>query len=153
MTRAEKIRFWEAVDWSKPNCAISKETKMSAACVSSWRHILGKPKVTILAFRNTEILDRVQSGETYRSIGKVFGISRGRVEQIVNSERSSARVDSARLKRQVDCCQICGAPERLSKHHPNYLHPKMVIWVCRVCHKTADVLRRLREQSQLQPAA
>lgn len=142
------LTFWESLDWSKPNCEIARQIGKSPSAVCHYRHKLGKPKVTILSFRNQEITRRAASGETYQAIADSFSITRGRVEQIVNLDKQSARIDARGIKPSSNCCQLCGADDKLARHHPNYRHPKLVTWLCRICHTIADAQRRDREQSQ-----
>lgn len=32
------------------------------------------------------------------------------------------------------CCEKCGEPKTLERHHPDYTKPMLVMWVCRKCH-------------------
>jgi hypothetical protein len=43
---------------------------------------------------------------------------------------------------RADTCYYCGASERLQKHHWNYYRPLDVWWLCKRCHRIADMARR-----------
>jgi hypothetical protein len=43
------------------------------------------------------------------------------------------------------CCEGCGLPRHLEKHHHDYSKPLLVIWLCKSCHGLADKIRRRLE--------
>ena len=43
---------------------------------------------------------------------------------------------------RADRCQYCGSAEELEKHHWNYYRPLDVWWLCKRCHRIADMARR-----------
>jgi hypothetical protein len=70
-------------------------------------------------------------------------------------------VRQALLERKMErgeCCEGCGVSGRfrttptgkrgrytLEGHHENYDKPLEVVWLCKSCHKRADIARELRE--------
>ena len=43
-----------------------------------------------------------------------------------------------RGKPQDSRCESCGEVRRLEGHHPSHDLPKIVLWVCRRCHRKLD---------------
>jgi hypothetical protein len=63
-------------------------------------------------------------------------------------DRQQAHNAAARARLQPpDCCEGCGLPLRLEKHHPDYSKPLIVVWLCKPCHAIADKIRRRLEAS------
>lgn len=59
--------------------------------------------------------------------------------------QSSNALRSGRLNPKPECCEGCGLPKRLEKHHPDYAKPLFVVWLCKPCHAIADKIRRRLE--------
>lgn len=63
-------------------------------------------------------------------------------------ERSRAHNMAAKAGiQEPECCEGCGLPKRLEKHHPDYSKPLLVVWLCKPCHAIADKIRRRLEAS------
>lgn len=86
-----------------------------------------------------EIMSLVKSGKSRRQIGLVFGITKQRVQQILNPLKHSARM---RVQRAIKAgklvkpkyCSNCGNKSTLQAHHDDYLRPLDVVFLCRDCH-------------------
>lgn len=62
--------------------------------------------------------------------------------EAVRAERLAHR---ANLDRPSEC-EGCGRENiRIEKHHPSYLEPLFVVWLCKPCHAIADKIRRRME--------
>lgn len=48
----------------------------------------------------------------------------------------------ARGKIEPKECEVCGEPVGVTKHHPNYAKPLLVVFACKDCHRRLDELRR-----------
>lgn len=57
-------------------------------------------------------------------------------EQIANNAQRDGKLH------KPACCEGCGLPKRLEKHHPDYSQPLLVVWLCKPCHAIADKIRR-----------
>lgn len=99
--------------------------------------------------RNIEILSLFAIGYGYQQIGRMFGISRQCVEQIIKRERVAARhavlraVGRGELMRPA-ACEACQTECFVEAHHEDYSRRLDVRWLCHPCHMTADALRRRR---------
>lgn len=61
--------------------------------------------------------------------------------------RGAAQLRARRHHRKApDVCQMCGLNKKLERHHPDYLLPLLIVWLCKPCHVIADRVRREREQ-------
>lgn len=92
------------------------------------------------ADRNMQIIRRIASGEKYRVVAADFGLSRQRIEQIVNRDKSAARlktsaaIQNGKLVRP-DRCESCKRKRKhIEAHHDDYAKPLDVRWLCRKCH-------------------
>lgn len=89
--------------------------------------------------RNAEIIQRALAGESYAAIGAELGISRQRVEQILNPDKHRARHLAARALPNKETCEDCGRRTRkIAKHHDDYDAALDVRWLCGKCHSRAD---------------
>lgn len=101
--------------------------------------------------RNREIRARARSGETFTAIGKEFGISHQRVDQIVNQDRHRARhavaraVKDGRLSKPAKC-EYCLRRPVEQAHHSDYSKRLEVMWLCGICHAVVDRLRRFQDR-------
>lgn len=107
-----------------------------------------KPSSLARPERNAEIRRRVRAGETLSAVGADYGISRQRVEQIVNVTATRARgIASDALRAghitKPAVCQLCGQRDALQMHHADYDHPLAVVWLCTQCHAVADDARNV----------
>jgi len=92
--------------------------------------------------RRTRIVERLRrEGFSFAEIGqRMGGITRQRVEQILNREKQHARATVARaLKRgrleKPVRCERCGKEtHELDAHHGDHRQRLDVNWLCRVCH-------------------
>jgi len=79
------------------------------------------------------------SGESVSDISKRAGVTRQRIEQILNPHKANCRmivqraVESGALVRP-ETCSKCGDATKVEGHHPDYSKPLMVEWLCRKCH-------------------
>lgn len=66
--------------------------------------------------------------------------------------RARAHQMARHLRAAPACCEHCGhAALKLERHHPDYLLPLLVEWLCRPCHRKADALRALYERHGVRP--
>lgn len=42
-------------------------------------------------------------------------------------------------------CEVCGCTDRIECHHPDYLNPLNVRWLCKPCHVKIPSVRHERE--------
>jgi len=62
-------------------------------------------------------------------------------------DRRVAHLAAQRAHRKApSCCQMCGLPKRLERHHPDYALPLLIVWLCKPCHAIADAARRDRPE-------
>ncbi|MDQ3045139.1 MAG: hypothetical protein M3R06_08320 [Chloroflexota bacterium] len=88
-----------------------------------------------------------EAGEHLQYIANLFGVSRQRIDQIVNEAQQRARqkvsdaLANGRVVRPAKCerCEVDGVVEA---HHPDYSQPLAVEWLCHPCHMVADIERR-----------
>ncbi len=78
-----------------------------------------------------------QDGLTLALIGARFGLSRQRVWQLLNPEKTRAHHLAAHLSPTGNLCERCEQARPLERHHPDYSKPKDVRWLCRKCHDKA----------------
>ncbi len=153
MTHSEKVAFWSAVDWTLRDSDIAIQTNRQSASVKYWRNMLDKPDQPMLVPRERDVaraatMRKLRAlGLTNEAIGQRFGVSRQRVDQIVNRHKQYARA-AARCLGDKEACQICNRPGPLSRHHSDYAKPLSVIWLCKVCHAAADALRHESQAQQ-----
>jgi hypothetical protein len=91
--------------------------------------------------RNVEITQAVLAGEAMTEVAGRYGISRQRVEQIVNRDKARARDLAKSLKRPAKC-ERCGRRDNVDAHHPDYTQPLVVNWLCQPCHVAEHVALR-----------
>lgn len=60
--------------------------------------------------------------------------------------KSGNAVRDGKLQRP-ECCEGCGLPKRVEKHHSDYSKPLLVVWLCKPCHIIADKIRRKLESA------
>jgi len=90
------LHDWNAVDWTKQDCVLSRELKCPASYLCKWRHRLGKPKALthhkgsgLRKDSNTvrKIADAKrmrEAGFTLKKIGECLGgLSRERARQLL----------------------------------------------------------------------
>lgn len=100
------------------------------------------------ADRNELILAARAAGESTVEIAERWGISRQRVDQIVFKQQARARrLVQRALARKVlvrpSVCAKCDKRRRhIESHHRDYSKPLDVEWLCRRCHRVADMLMR-----------
>lgn len=88
--------------------------------------------------RNAEIIRLVVAlGEQKSVVARAFGVTRQRVDQIVNPDKHRARTAAFALRRPP-ACQSCAAIGPVEAHHTDYSRPLDVEWLCRPCHRVAD---------------
>ena len=60
--------------------------------------------------------------------------------------RNAAQLKAQRQHRKApSCCQVCGLPKKLERHHPYYELPLFIVWACKPCHVILDDIRRKHE--------
>ncbi len=149
-------KYWESIDWSKENKVLIRETGKLGTTISQWRKKLGKPSVTKYSDQIKKGISRAEAllmaqedRASDSSLAKAVGISRQRFHQLLNPEQRRTAYLTNKIFKDIpkpDCCLICGtSSDSLSRHHPDYSKPFLVIWACASCHKIADAQRRLRE--------
>lgn len=91
--------------------------------------------------KRDEIIRRLRiHGETLSEIGELFGISRQRVDQILDRKKENARsatltaIAAGRLDRP-DTCEGCGRAVDVEAHHHDYDRPLDVTFLCVPCHR------------------
>jgi len=85
--------------------------------------------------RNAIIKQMRENGYTLNELGRLFGLTRQRIDQIVNREKARARgIAWSRPMPDGQKCQECGEPAE-ERHHDNYDEPLDFMWLCRQCHK------------------
>lgn len=94
-----------------------------------------------------EIEELIAQNIPFQTIGKMFGLSKQRIEQIANPQAEKARrtinqaIKSKKLTRLP--CRVCGDPKS-EAHHEDYSKPLEVVWLCHTHHVAADIERRGR---------
>ena len=84
------------------------------------------------------------------AIGRIVGLSRQRVDQLLHPEKARARaavhraVRSGRLRRPA-ICDRCGRGGRIEAHHDDYSRRLVVRWLCQLegCHGRGGKPRRV----------
>lgn len=92
------------------------------------------------AERNAQVVAMVESGVSLQLVGQRFGISRQRVDQIVQPLKQAVRSVLAEAVARgtvirPDNCQTCGKAGKIEGHHPDYSKPLDVMWLCPKCHR------------------
>lgn len=83
-------------------------------------------------------------GMTLAAIGRALGVSRQRVDQLVDQEKHAARSAASRAKASGKLvppqnCEACDRRlRRLYMHHADYSKPLDVMWMCARCHGKAE---------------
>ena len=78
-------------------------------------------------------------GYNQSGVARLLGISRQRVNSIVNAEKNYARdllnkaIKRGRVKRSA-ICESCSTEVLTQGHHDDYSKPYTVIWLCQKCH-------------------
>ena len=71
--------------------------------------------------------------EQYRKVKKKWcDLPHNKNKKTVNAYTLNA-IRDGRLEKQ-DTCEHCGLSETIEAHHPSYLKPLEVIWLCPSCH-------------------
>lgn len=91
------------------------------------------------ATRNEAIRRLRIYGEPLEHIGELFGISRQRVDQILQQEKHEAREKTKAMiaREQIerpDRCERCHRDRDLEAHHHDYADPTDVEFLCEECH-------------------
>lgn len=92
----------------------------------------------VSAPRNERIFEALKHSYPAQ-VAKSFGLSRQRVDQIINTHKHRARLAlSAAVKSggivRPKCCNDCGGRGEIEAHHDDYSKPFAVKWLCRSCH-------------------
>ena len=94
-----------------------------------------------------------ESGMTLQCIGDALGISRQRVDQILNQEKWFARASAWAARRRGKIarprrCEGCNRGRRkLEMHHANHADRLAVTWLCRDCHVIETIKERRAKQA------
>jgi len=71
------------------------------------------------------------------------------MERKLYPARAAIRQQAQRHHRTApNACQMCGRYVKLSRHHPDYALPLLIVWLCSPCHAIADRQRRINELQQ-----
>ncbi len=87
----------------------------------------------------TFVKEQRQAGLTLQAIGTLRGLTRQRIDQILNRGKSNARqrfaaaVKEGRIERPK-VCSACGKRKKIHGHHDDYSKPFDVRWLCPKCH-------------------
>lgn len=131
---------------------IAKELACSPQIVGNARRALGLPprkrgrkwglgKKSQLAEAMFKVL--LRSGFTLSQIGTQFGVSKGRISQLIHPEKQHARNQAtsalkAGVLKSPQHCEACGMFRKLQMHHQDYSKALDVQWLCQDCHVEAD---------------
>ena len=96
-------------------------------------------------------------GYSLAEIGRFLGVSRQRIEQLLNDKAHKARrlLNDALTLGQItkpSHCEDCGHKRKaLEAHHEDYSEPYLVKWLCIPCHNTVHprVPERLPEREEV----
>ncbi len=83
-----------------------------------------------------------RSARPYESHVKSFKLRNP--EKVLAHRLIAAAVRTGRIRRPSSCSE-CHEPCRAQAHHDDYAKPLEVRWLCRACHRIADVARWRRE--------
>jgi hypothetical protein len=106
--------------------------------------------------RAAVLRNRLEKLDYYRSYDRQRAKLPHRVENAVrvtrnwrrkHKDRSSAqgKAERAHMKAPTACEGCKRENVMLSKHHPDYSRPLLVMWLCKPCHVIADKVRRTME--------
>lgn len=90
-----------------------------------------------------------ENGASLGKIGKELGMTRQRVDQILNPMKRAARTAVRHAIRRGDLvrperCEACGMDQiSIEAHHEDYSNPLDVNWFCTFCHN--DAHRKIRD--------
>lgn len=101
--------------------------------------------------RNARIRRLYEGGLALTTLGELFGLTRQRIDQIVNYEKAMARqVVQSEPMANGQACQVCGNPAE-ERHHDDYDEPFDIQWLCKVCHKKLHrIYKEGRRQTSIQ---
>ena len=80
-----------------------------------------------------QVYELMSTNLSQSDIARELGISRQRVNQILNPLKHSARYKARKLVRPKKCSR-CKKIKALHAHHPDYNKPLDVVWLCSYCH-------------------
>lgn len=83
----------------------------------------------------TRVTELIAENYSQSDVASMVGISRQRVNQILNPLKHAARVKAQTLKTdKPELCVGCQGVKKLEAHHPDYEQPLLVKWLCKACH-------------------
>jgi len=161
----EVVRLIEAGVQPREIVAI---TNVSSATVSYTRKRLGLPQYKSgrklgerEGPRDLERLAKMRnlraSGCTLVEIGKQVGLTKQRVDHLLNPQKFIARstinyaLRSGRITRPK-FCQNCSDPCAPQAHHDDYSKPLAVRWLCGSCHNATRIGERSRPITEMEAA-
>jgi ribosomal protein S27AE len=89
-----------------------------------------------------KIIELLGRGMYQADIARELGVSRQYVSQVATPIKVYARgvlhtaIDNGSVK-VPEVCSQCGKAVKLHGHHPDYLEPLEVVWLCARCHSAA----------------
>ena len=97
------------------------------------------------AFRKQNNIEPYFGAATMKA--KDLGVSRQRLNQILNPKKAKSRNIFAKCLRQgiilkPTRCNLCGTEAHLEGHHPDYSKPIAVLWLCKKCHVKQTIGRK-----------
>jgi hypothetical protein len=53
-----------------------------------------------------------------------------------NKHKLAAHTAALRAHPKISPCKQCSSTKNVQRHHPDYKHPKTIIWLCASCHRS-----------------
>jgi hypothetical protein len=144
-----QARYKTQIRW-EDRARARAEREMHQAEKTTWRIERARRRATARAERERGRVARIERARQRASLigngggpselGRVLGVSRQRVHQLLNPLQVRARgavsraLESGRLQRPPACHRCRLETSDLEAHHPDYSRPLDVRWLCPACH-------------------